>query len=152
MQPSSLNLTAQRDCVCTNELTVVTWLTWGWGCVRMLAVSILMWTVGASDGGAAVVWRCCWKPSLGRDACWMWLIVLLLLRTLFRLPPGPFRSIHCLFVLLLMNFTACAETYWEPKQLLYWWISLIRSRAAPGVMLFTGSTRILLNLFKKHLP
>lgn len=67
--------------------------------------------------------------SLGCDMRWMWLIVLLLLRTLFRLPPGPFRSIHCLFVLLLINFTACAETYWEPKQLLYWWISLIRGRA-----------------------
>lgn len=35
----------------------------------------------------------------------------------------PFRSIHCLFVLLLINFTACAGTYWELKQLLYWWIS-----------------------------
>lgn len=69
------------------------------------------------------------EPLVGCDMRWMWLIVLLLLRTLFRLPPGPFRSIHCLFVLLLINFTACAETYWEPKQLLYWWISLIRGRA-----------------------
>lgn len=69
------------------------------------------------------------EPSVGCDMRWMWLIVLLLLRTLFRLPSGPFRSIHCLFVPLLINFTACAETYWEPKQLLYWWISLLRCRA-----------------------
>jgi len=37
------------------------------------------------------------EPGVGCDMCCMWLIVLLLLRTLFRQPPGPF-SIHPLSV------------------------------------------------------
>lgn len=39
------------------------------------------------------------EPEVGCDVHWMWLIVLLLLRTLFRMPPGPFfdPSTVCLY-------------------------------------------------------
>ena len=55
------------------------------------------------------------------DVSEVWLIVLLLLRTLFRQPPGPF-SIHPLSVCTAAHKFYSTGTCWELKQLLYWWI------------------------------
>lgn len=57
-----------------------------------------MWWRGCNHVNVGICFECtAGEPGVGNDVCWMWLIVLLLLRTLFRLPPGPF-SIHPLSV------------------------------------------------------
>lgn len=88
------------------------------------------------DDSAAIMWRweCAWNVwRRAQGGMWHALnvidCVVIAKDSLPAASGTPFRSIHCLFVLLLINFTACAETYWELKQLLYWWISLIRGGA-----------------------
>lgn len=70
-----------------------------------------MWWQTCGHVNVGICFECtAGEPRVGSDVRWMWLIVLLLLRTLFRLPPGPF-SIHPLSVCTAAHkfYSLCLE-------------------------------------------